>query len=123
MLNSHCYHDNRLVLVIVIIIIIITALLLLLLSSSLFVIMIFVSDKKSRNRGFGYVQFVLQEDADKCTQISKSIGSRKLSLTFAAKKPKHLKRKALGNYSELFVYYKFVYENTQCVKENVIAIC
>jgi len=52
-------------------------------------------DKKSRNRGFGYVQFVLQADAEKSLQSEKKIANRTLNLSFAAKKPKHLKRKGL----------------------------
>merc|ERR1712212_914839 len=53
-------------------------------------------DNRSKSRGCGYVQFVLQEDADKCVKTIKSIGDRQLRLNYAAKKPKHAKRKLLA---------------------------
>ena len=53
-------------------------------------------DNRSKSRGCGYVQFVLQEDADKCVKATKTIGNRQLRLNYAAKKPKHAKRKLLA---------------------------
>merc|ERR1712013_883054 len=53
-------------------------------------------DNRSKSRGCGYVQFVLPEDADKCLKATKTIGNRQLRLNYAAKKPKHAKRKLLA---------------------------
>jgi len=50
-------------------------------------------DNRSKCRGFGYVQFVLQEDADKAVTSPKNVGSRSLNICYADKKPKHEKRK------------------------------
>ena len=41
-----------------------------------------------KNRGFGYVQFSLFEDAEKAVQNVKSLDGRKVFVTFANKKPK-----------------------------------
>ena len=53
----------------------------------------FPSDNRSKCRGFGYVQFVVQEDADKAVKDPKSVDNRKLKVCYADKKPKHEKRK------------------------------
>ena len=44
-------------------------------------------------RGFGYVTFVLAEDAEKAINNVKTFGGRQLSICFSDKKPKHEKRK------------------------------
>ena len=44
-------------------------------------------------RGFGYVTFVLAEDAKKAINDVKTFGGRQLSICFSDKKPKHEKRK------------------------------
>ena len=50
-------------------------------------------DNRNKCRGFGYVQFVVQEDADKAVTTSKTVANRKLLICYADKKPKHEKRK------------------------------
>ncbi|XP_057291454.1 RNA-binding protein 28-like [Hydractinia symbiolongicarpus] len=50
-------------------------------------------DNASKCRGFGYVQFVLQDDADNAAKSVKTINSRKVKICYANKKPKHQKRK------------------------------
>merc|ERR1739838_1055054 len=46
-------------------------------------------DNQSKCRGFGYVQFVLQEDASKATKSQVALEGRKLAVTYANKKKKH----------------------------------
>lgn len=53
----------------------------------------FLSDNISRCRGFGYVQFVLQDDADTAVKTEKKINGRILKISYADKKRKHEKRK------------------------------
>merc|ERR1712013_790274 len=53
-------------------------------------------DNRSKSRGCGYVQFVLPEDGEGGVKATKTIGNRQLRLNYAAKKPKHAKRKLLA---------------------------
>ena len=52
-----------------------------------------ISDNRSKCRGFGYVQFVVQEDADKAVTTPKTVNNRTLKIVYADKKSKHEKRK------------------------------
>ena len=50
--------------------------------------MLSVLDKGNACRGFGYVTFVMQEDAAKSLAAKIQIGTRKLQLSVADKKPR-----------------------------------
>ena len=58
----------------------------------------FLSDNISRCRGFGYVQFVLQDDADTAVKTEKKINERILKISYADKKPKQKRKRGKSRF-------------------------